>query len=114
VARFLADPDARVRTAALAGLIRSDDWPGSPWRVMLLRLADSPLVDDRLDVARVIGAANTGRHDEPLLVLLHDDDRSVRLCALQAVARAGGGPLVWPAVIAALSDRRTTGAALPP
>jgi AAA family ATP:ADP antiporter len=110
VSRFLADPDARVRTAALAGLVRGDDRPGAPWRTELRRRADSPLADDRLDAARVIATAASGTFDEPLLVLLDDDDRTVRVAALQAAARAGG-PNVWPAVIASLTDRRSTGSA---
>jgi HEAT repeat protein len=111
VSRFLADPDARVRTAALAALVRTDDRPGSPWRSELQRRAASPWVDDRLDAARVIATAGPGSFDDALRALLDDDDRAVRVAALQAAGRAGG-PTVWPSVIAALSDRRTTGTAM--
>ncbi len=110
VSRFLADPDARVRIAALAGLVRKGGGAGSPWRGELLRQAASPLANDRLDAARVIATTERGVFDTTLLGLLDDEDRSVRRAALQAAARAGG-PLVWPAVVAALSDRRTSGAA---
>ena len=111
VARFLADPDAGVRSAALAGLLRIDDRSDSPWPAELLRRAASPVVDDRLDAARVIAASPRGAFDEALRALLDDEDRPVRVQALAAAGRAGG-PTVWPAVIAALSDRRASGAAM--
>ena len=109
VARFLGDPDARVRVAALAGLVRTGG-ALSPWREEVLRRASSPLASDRLDAARVIATTERGVFDAPLLPLLDDHDREVRRMALQAASSAGG-PLVWPAVIAALSDRRTSSAA---
>jgi HEAT repeat protein len=111
VSRFLADPDERVRRAALAGLLRVDDRPGSPWRRELRRRSSSALLDDRLDAAWVIAGCPRGLFDDILTSLLDDGERDVRLAALQAAGRAGG-PAVWPAVIAALSDRRASGAAM--
>jgi ATP:ADP antiporter, AAA family len=111
VAPFLADPEAGVRSAALAALLRVADRPGSPWRTELLRRAASPVVDDRLDAAHVIAASPRGVFDPELRALLDDEDRRVRIQALAAAGQAGG-PAVWPAVIRALSDLRTAGAAM--
>ena len=110
VSRYLADPDAGVRVAALAGLVRTAGGAESPWRGEVLRRATSVLPQDRLDAARVIATAERGLFDSALRALLADDDRAVRRAALQAAA-AAGGPLVWPAVLATLADRRTSGAA---
>ena len=105
VSRFLGDPDRGVRVAALAGLVRTGGGGESPWRGELVRLCASSRADDRKDAARVMATAERGLFDALLLPLLDDDDREVRRVALQAASGAGG-PRVWPAVIAALSDRR--------
>ena len=109
VARFLTDPDARVRVAALAGLVRTGG-DRSSWTEELLWRAASTRREDRLDAARVIATTSRRRFDAPLLSLLEDDDVAVRRAALQAASLAGG-PAVWPAVVAALADRRTSGPA---
>lgn len=102
----MADPDPEVQVAALVGQLRHGDRAGAALALAALAASADPA--ERAVAARVAGAAGDG---ETLARLLADPAAPVRRAALRA-AGPGMPPALWPAVIAALGDHQSRGAAL--
>jgi HEAT repeat protein len=107
----LADPDPRIRAAALCGLVRSGGRRGlERGRGELVRLAASADPFDREQAARVLSEIGSDVASGILPQLLDDSERPVRRAALAAAARCRD-TAAWPGILASLSDRRLAGAA---
>jgi HEAT repeat protein len=104
LARHLDDPDPDVRAAVVVTLVREGGLAGflhagGPLHAML----GSPDPSDRREGARILGALAVPGFYHPLLELIADADRSVRLAAIDAGRRIGAPELV-PVLEAALDD----------
>ena len=109
-AGLLDDADARVREAAIAGLIQHGGLDGILKAAEpLKRLLDSDTAEDRISAAQVLEAIKVASFYQPVLRLINDDDPRVASAALEA-AGAMGTPELVPSVIYAL-DRRGLSAA---
>jgi ATP:ADP antiporter, AAA family len=111
VAPLLADPEAEVRTAAMAGLLRHGGVAGvlaaGPALLSQLNAAEPAA---RVAAARVLARVAAPTFARNLAPLLDDPLPAVRQAALLAAGRINSTRL-WPAVIAALADPATYRAA---
>ncbi len=100
----LDDPEPETRRGALTGLLRHGGADGESAATDTLRLmAGSSDPGLRLLAARVVGDAGAESQGELLQPLLQDRDPRVRRAALRAAGQLRS-PLLWPQVVAGLSD----------
>lgn len=115
LAALLADPSAEVRSAALVALVRDGGLGGflhAGGALNAMLGSEDPA--ERREGARVLGELGVATFYHPLLELVADPDRSVRLAAIRAAERVASPELV-PALLDSLEDpplRRAAMAAL--
>jgi len=99
VAPYLEDSNSQLRKGAMVGLLRSGGIEGILLAgEKLIRLVDSPQVDERIFAAQVLGDVGQPGFFRPLLKLLQDEDLQVRRAALVAAGKIKN-PRLWPLVV---------------
>jgi HEAT repeat protein len=107
----LASPDAGVRAAAAAGLLRvGAEEPGGAALRELRRLAASPAAAQRVTAARTLGELRHAALDGELQRLLRDPSAQVRRAALKAAGRTAD-PACLRSATSALADASVAGSA---
>ncbi|MCA9549459.1 MAG: MFS transporter [Myxococcales bacterium] len=92
---FLEDPSVEVRAAAVAALIKHGGLDGILTAAESLKLfIHSDDAAYRHQAARVLGEIKVQSFFQPVLQLLQDPDRKVRLAAVEAAGDFGGRPLL--------------------
>lgn len=103
----LDDRDSQIQQGALVGLLRHGGIDGVLAAGQVFnRLLTSPLPDQRIQAAQVLGEASVKHFYQPLEALLHDPDPAVRRAALKTVARVQPAQL-WPLVVDACGSPET-------
>jgi HEAT repeat protein len=106
LAALLSDPSREVRSAALVALVRDGGLGGFLHAGGALHsMLGSEDAAERRDGARVLGELGVSTFYHPLLELMADPDRSVRLAAIRAAERVASPELV-PALLESLEDPR--------
>jgi HEAT repeat protein len=104
LAERLSDPSVEVRAAAVLALVRDGGLGGFLHAGGALHtMLGSPDPAERREGARVLGALGVSSFYHPLLELVADQDRSVRLAAIRAAERIASPELV-PSLVAALDE----------
>ncbi|MCB0194484.1 MAG: HEAT repeat domain-containing protein [Anaerolineae bacterium] len=112
VCPYLDQTEADVKRGALVGLLRYGGISGIIAAAPYLAEAQQELsAADRKLAAQVIGSVQRQDFYEPLLTLLQDEDKSVRLAALEAAAQVQH-PSLLPFIINNLHPVATRSAAL--
>jgi AAA family ATP:ADP antiporter len=109
LAAYSHDPDLPVRQAALAIMFnQGDPFLRQEAREGVNVLCYSADAADRILAAEVLGELNCGGEEEPVLLeLLNDEDLPVRRAALASAATIHS-PAIWPFIVSALAEKRTT------
>jgi len=107
----LSDPSVEVRAAAVLALVRDGGLGGflhAGGALHTMLGSEDPA--ERREGAKVLGALGVSSFYHPLLELVADEDRSVRLAAIRAAERVASPELV-PRLVEALDDPSVRGAA---
>lgn len=109
---FLSDPDAGVRAAAVTALIKHGGLDGILTAAESLKhFIASADPSERLQAARVLGEIRVQSFFQPVLELLQDEDRHVRLAAVEAAGEMKSRELV-PTLVYKLADPTCSQAAV--
>jgi HEAT repeat protein len=85
--RAYADPDEKMRASAVFGMGRNCD---AAWLEVIVQEMKSPIPELRYEAAKAAGELEDERAVRPLVLLLADDDREVRLATIAALGQIGG------------------------
>lgn len=109
---FLSDKTPEVRAAAVVALIRHGGLDGILTAAESLKhFISSEDATERFHAARVLGAIRVQSFFQPVLALLQDDDRRVRLAAVEAAGEMKSRELV-PSLVYKLADPACSQAAV--
>lgn len=105
VIRYLGSSEPQVKLGAMVGLLRYDNGRGAALAGRALEeMVGSPLPEERVLAAQIIGLAGKAALHQPLATLLGDEDLQVRRTALKAAGQLKH-PHLWSIVVAALASQ---------
>ncbi len=104
---FLIDEDPLIKGAAIAGLMLNYGIDGIFYSVDIFKeMMDSPRVEDRKEIARIIGRIGLKNFHKPLVRLFEDPSKEVQVEAIEAAHRIHATDLI-PQVIKKLKQKET-------
>ena len=101
---FVHDPDPQIKMGAIVGLIRNCGIEGVlAAGNVLLEMSDAKSLDQRKMAAQIMGELAIPSFSDPLIPLLHDEQREVRRAAIHAAGQVKN-PKLMPQVVSTLKD----------
>ncbi|HNC47991.1 MAG TPA: Npt1/Npt2 family nucleotide transporter [bacterium] len=104
---FLIDEDSEIKGAAISGLMQYYGIDGIFYSVDIFKqMLESPRINDRKEIARIIGRIGLKNFHKPLIKLLDDPSKEVQIFAIDAAHRINAIDLI-PMIIKKLKQKET-------